>query len=212
MKIFHLATFGLSLILGGTAIAATEVERQARRAIAKIDCTIADLEKEQPVNQAAISEQQSKRRVTARLWKAKGIEVSETPYLGDCQTESQGFDGDWEYRDIPKSGTLRIKGKVVEYIPGDTIPASCSALFGMINEETAEEIRGVWAGICDDLHAFGAFIMKRDADAVTMTECMMLNSTGATGNECELGGYYRDVIRMTSAESEEKLGKIIVVE
>lgn len=192
------------------AMAETEFEKQARRAIAEIDCKIANLEDIQPLDQFAIAEQQSKRRVAVRLWKAKGIEISETPYLDGCQTGPFSFEGDWEYRDIPKSATFRIKGKIVEYIPGDAIPESCSGLLGAIQEEGSGEIRGVWTGSCSDLHASGAFIMKRAGDDVTLTECLMLTSSGSS-NTCELGNYYREVVRLTPAESEAKLGKTYVV-
>jgi len=211
MKFFAASVFLLSTLIGLDAQAETAIEEQARRALTEIDCKIANLEIREPVDQEAIANQESKRRIAARLWRAKGLEVSDTPYLDDCQLGVASFDGDWEYRDSPKSGTFRISGRTVEYIPGDTIPASCSPLLGTIEEEDESEIRGVWTGVCSDLHAFGAFALKRDPEH-TLTECMMLNSPGVSGNSCELGDYYREVIRMTPAETDKKLGKIIVVQ
>lgn len=201
--------FLIAISMAASSNAETEVEQQARRAISEIDCKIANLSEAQPLDTDAISEAESKRRIAVRLWKAKGIEISETPNLDGCKTGPFSFEGDWEYRDAPKSGTFSIKGKILEYIPGDTIPEACSGLLGAIQEVSSDEIRGVWTGNCSDLHASGAFIMKREKDGVVLTECMMLTSSGMS-NTCDLGSYYREVVRMTSAESEAKIGKVYV--
>lgn len=194
---------------GNSSLAGADLKEQAEKALAKMDCRIAAQEASPNPDPNVLDDLRSKRRITSRLWKAKGVILDDTPYIDSCEMYRSGFSGAWEYREEPNSGTWKIEDDMVEYIPGSTIPASCSAIVGQISKRTDAEISGIVQGFCRGLLAIGRFEMRHDDRGYYLSDCLSLSRDGSAALGCDIG-YFREVERLSPKDVEKKHDLIVV--